>query len=67
MFSDERYRLKITVHQRGCEPRLVNHYYVIGRRPKGGVTVRVLIPEHFELNERDTLMFDFTTERIDKP
>jgi hypothetical protein len=60
----ERLRLRITLCRPGCPPETLNHYYVASTKPAGGTAVRVLFPERFELDEHDTLIFDFTTERV---
>jgi hypothetical protein len=63
MFS-ERYRLRIILVRLGFPEERLDHYYVVGRKPAGGLSVRVQMPEHFEFDEGDTLIFDFTPERL---
>jgi hypothetical protein len=37
-------------------------YYVVGRKPAGGMVARVVVPENLTLTKGDTLVFDFTNE-----
>jgi hypothetical protein len=63
MFDEsKRFRLRIHLHRPGCPQETLDHYYVVGRKPAGGMTVRVLFPDDFTLEENDCLIFDFTTE-----
>lgn len=61
--SDHR-RLRIALLRPGCPEEYLDHYYVIGHKPAGGLSLRVLIPDHFELDAGDTLLFEFTSEHI---
>jgi hypothetical protein len=62
MPNSDRRRLRITLLRPGLPEECLDHYYVIGHKPAGGLSLRVLMPEHFELDAGDTLLFDFTSE-----
>jgi hypothetical protein len=60
----EQYRLRITIIRPDCPEEFVDDYYTLGQKQSGGVSVRILMPEQFELDEGDTLLFEFTPERV---
>jgi len=58
----ERLRLNIFRISRGEAPEAMQTYYVVGRKPAGGMVARVVVPENLALTRGDTLVFDFTNE-----
>jgi len=58
----ERLRLNIFRIRRGEAPEAMQTYYVVGRKPAGGMVARVIVPEDLTLTKGDTLVFDFTNE-----
>lgn len=58
----ERLRLNIFRTRRGEAPEPIETYYVVGRKPAGGMVARAIVPEDLTLTKGDTLVFDFTNE-----
>ena len=58
-------RLKLNLFRirKGEQPEAVETYYVLGRKPAGGMVARVIIEEDLDLRKNDTLVFDFTNEK----
>ena len=59
------HRRKLTlVHSRkGKHLGTVETYYVLGRKPAGGLVARVLILQDLHVKAGDVLVFDFTKEQ----
>ena len=57
-------KLRLTLFRlrKGEQPEAVETYYVLGRRPAGGMVARVIIEEDLDLRKNDTLIFDFTAD-----
>ena len=62
--SETRLKLNLVHMRLGKEPAAVETYYVLGRKPAGGMIARVIIEEDSDLRKNDTLVFDFTNEKI---
>lgn len=60
--SEPRLKLNLFRIRKGEQPEAVQLYYVLGRKPAGGMVARVIIEEDLDLHKNDTLVFDFTTE-----
>ncbi len=56
-------RLNLFRLRKGEQPEAVETYYVLGRRPAGGMIARVIIEEDLDLRRHDTLILDFTNEQ----
>jgi len=41
----------------------IETYYVLGRKPAGGLVARVTVEEDLDLRKHDTLIFDFTNKQ----
>ncbi len=61
--SETKLRLNLSRLRKGEQLEAVETYYVLGRRPAGGMVARVIIEEDLDLRKHDTLIFDFTNER----
>lgn len=61
--SETRLRLTFFHLRKGAQPEAVETYYVLGRRPAGGMIARVIIEEDLDLRKHDILIFDFTNEQ----
>jgi hypothetical protein len=48
--------------RKGENVEAIDAYYIVGRKPAGGLVARVVIPEDLELKVADTLIFDFTLD-----
>ena len=59
---EARLRLNLLHLRKGEQPEAVETYYVLGRKPAGGMVARVVVPEDLTLTKGDTLVFDFTNE-----
>jgi hypothetical protein len=62
--SETRLKLNLFHIRKGEKPEAVETYYVLGRKPAGGMVARVVIAEDLDLRRNDTLVFDFTTEKV---
>jgi hypothetical protein len=60
----EKLKLNLFHLRKGEGPEAIDAYYVLGKRPAGGMVARVVIEEDLELKNTDTLVFDFTTEPL---
>jgi len=60
--AEPKLRLNLFHMRKGERPEAVESYYVLGRKPAGGMVARVIIEEDLELKKTDTLVFDFTNE-----
>ena len=58
----EKLKLDLFCIRRGEAPEAMQTYYVVGRKPAGGMVARVIVPEDLALTKGDTLVFDFTNE-----
>ena len=58
----EKLKLNLFCIRRGEAPEATETYYVVGRKPAGGMEARVIVPEDLTLTKGDTLVFDFTNE-----
>ncbi len=61
--SETKLRLNLSRLRKGEQLEAVETFYVLGRRPAGGMVARVIIEEDLDLRKHDTLIFDFTNER----
>ncbi len=59
---EARLKLNLIRIRKGEQPQAVETYYVLGRKPAGGMVARVIIEEDLDLRKNDTLVFDFTNE-----
>jgi hypothetical protein len=59
---EARLRLTLLHSRKGEQPEAVETYYVLGRKPAGGMVARVVIKADLDLRKHDTLIFDFTSE-----
>jgi len=57
---EARLKLNLLRIRKGEQPQVVETYYVLGRKPAGGMVARVIIEEDLDLRKNDTLVFDFT-------
>jgi len=55
-------RLNLFRLRNGAQPEAFETYYVLSRRPAGGMVARVTIEEALDLRKHDTLIFDFATD-----
>jgi len=62
--AETRLRLNLFRLRTGEQPEAVETYYVLSRKPAGGMVARVIIEEDLDLRKYDTLIFDFTTEAL---
>ena len=62
--AETKLRLNLFHLRTGEQPEVVETYYVLGRKPAGGMVARVIIAEDLDLRKHDTLIFDFTTEAL---
>ena len=60
--SETRLKLNLFRIRNGEQPEAAETYYVLGRKPAGGMVARVIIEEDLDLRKHDTLIFDFTSE-----
>jgi hypothetical protein len=58
----EKLRLNLFHMRKGESPEAIEAYYILGKKPAGGMVARVVIEEDLVLRKTDTLVFDFTTE-----
>ena len=61
--SEARLKLNLFRLRKGEQVEAVETYYVLGRKPAGGMVARVVIEKDLDLRKNDTLIFDFTTEK----
>lgn len=61
--SETKLRLNLSRLRKGEQLEAVETFYVLGRRPAGGMVARVIIEDDLDLRKHDTLIFDFTNER----
>ncbi len=60
---ETRLKLNLLRIRKGEQPQAVETYYVLGRKPAGGMVARVIIEGDLDLRKNDTLVFDFTNEK----
>jgi len=65
--AETKLRLTLFCLRKGEQPETVETYYVLGRKPAGGMVARVIIEEDLDLRRNDTLIFDFTTDPFNVP
>lgn len=58
--NESRMKLHLLHIREGKQPETIHLYYVLGRKPAGGMVARVVIEEDLDLHKNDTLVFDFT-------
>ena len=58
-------RLNLFRLRNGAQPEAFETYYVLSRRPAGGMVARVIIEKDLDLHKNDTVIFDFTTDSFD--
>ena len=61
--SEARLKLNLFRLRKGEQVEAVETYYVLGRKPAGGMVARVVIEQDLDLRKSDTLIFDFTGEK----
>ena len=61
--SEARLKLNLFRLRKGEQAEAVETYYVLGRKPAGGMVARVVIEQDLDLRKSDTLIFDFTGEK----
>jgi hypothetical protein len=59
----DKLHLAITVNKPGQPSETWDTYYVVGYKPDG-MTLRMVIEDQLELEPGDTVVFDFTKEKI---
>jgi hypothetical protein len=60
----EKLKLNLFRRRKGEEVEAIEAFYVLGRKPAGGMVARVVIEEDLELRKDDTLVFDFTLKPV---
>ena len=60
---EEKLKLNLFHMRHGESVEAIDAYYVLGRKPAGGMVARVVIQEDLELKRADTLVFDFIVEK----
>lgn len=61
---ERRRRLTLFHSRKGKQLEAVETYYVLGRKPAGGMVARVLVTEDLSVKAGDALVFDFTNEAV---
>ena len=62
--SESRLKLNLFRIREGEQPEAIQLYYVLGRKPAGGMVARVIIKEDLDLHKNDILVFDFTNAPV---
>ena len=62
--SEQRLKVNLLRRREGEAWEAIDAYYVLGRKPSGGMVARVVINESIDLLPDDVLVFDFTTEKV---
>lgn len=60
--NQQRLKVNMLRHREGEAWEAIDAYYVLGRKPSGGMVARVVIHETLDLLPDDVIVFDFTTD-----